>query len=298
MAPRAYWSGNVRISLVTLPVRLYTATESTNQLTLHKIHRPTGERVRYQNVVPDHGPVENEDIVKGYEYEKGRYITLEPEEIENLRIELKKTMEIIQFVETHEIDPIYFERPYFTVPDGELAEEGFLVIRDALRQTRKIGLGQVVLGGRERIVALRPCGRGMMLETLRYADEVRDADRYFDEIEQIDVDEDQVSLAKELIERKIAPFDPSKFRDHYRTALKELIKAKVEEREPPEAEEREYAENVVDLMDALKRSVAGSKRTGASGSSKTKAKSSSRKAGGKTKSARTGRSGERKRKSA
>lgn len=150
MAPRAYWSGHLRLSLVSLPVRLYPAISSGSKLTLHKIHQPTGERVRYQNVVPDHGPVPSEEIVRGYEFERGRYVTLEPEEVDAIKVESKKTFELVQFVDSHEIDPLYFERPYFVLPEGDLAEEGFLVIREALRARPAAGDAALPGGGAQR----------------------------------------------------------------------------------------------------------------------------------------------------
>lgn len=286
MAPRAYWTGHLRLSLVSVPVRLYTATSSSHKLALHQVHKPTGERVRYQYTVPGHGPVERDEIVKGYEYEKGRFVLLEPDEIEDLKIESKKTVEIVQFVDAHDIDPIYYEKPYFVVPDGDLADEAFIVIRNALRETKKIGIGQVVISGRENIAAIRPCGRGLILETLRYEDEVRDADKYFDDVEEVDVDEDQLDLAKELINRKSSAFDPSKFEDHYQEALKELVKAKVELRPAESAGDGKQPRsgNVVNLMDALKKSLQSTE--GTSGSKKSSARSSS-KSGGKSAASKT-----------
>src|SRR3546814_12930788 len=159
MAPRAYWTGHLRLSLVSLPVRLYMATSGTHRLALHQIHRETGERVRQQLVVPDHGPVERDEIAKGYEYERGRYVLLEPEEIEDLKVESKKTIEVVQFVDSDEVDPIYYEKPYFVIPDGALANEAFVVVRDAPRSARKVGLGQLLIAGRENIRSdARPVG--------------------------------------------------------------------------------------------------------------------------------------------
>lgn len=279
MAPRAYWTGHLRLSLVSLPVRLYTATSGTHRLALHQVHRETGERVRQQLIVPDHGPVERDEIVKGYEYERGRYVLLEPEEIDELKVESKKTIEVVQFVEADEIDPIYYEKPYFLIPDGDLANEAFVVVRDALRSSKKVGLGQIVIAGRENIAAIRPCGRGLIMETLRYADEVRDADLYFQDIKDLKADEDQLDLALELIRRKTAPFDPERFEDHYQAALKDLVKAKIEKR-PVEEEETEAPRrtgNVVNLMEALKRSLkADETEPEDKGKSGGKAKTSSR----------------------
>ncbi|MFN4087476.1 MAG: Ku protein [Alphaproteobacteria bacterium] len=256
MAPRAYWTGHLRLSLVSLPVRLYAATSGTHRLALHQVHRETGERVRQQLIVPDHGPVAREDVAKGYEYERGRYVLLEQADIDDLKVESKKTIEVVQFADADEIDPIYYEKPYFVTPDGALANEAFVVVRDALRDARKVGLGQIVIGGREHVAAIRPCGRGLLLETLRYADEVRNADLYFQDIEDLEADEDQLDLARELIRRKTSPFDPERFKDRYQEALKDLVKAKVEKRPAePESPAPRRGGNVVNLMEALKRSL-------------------------------------------
>ena len=254
-APRAYWRGTIRLSLVSVPVRLYAATSSSRRLSLHMIHEPTGERVRYQRVVPDVGPVSNEEIVKGYEYERGRYVTLSDEELEQLKVESKHTISLVRFVDANDIDPIYFDRPYFVAPDSELADEPFVVLRDALRATRKTALGQITLSGKEHIAAIRPCGRGLVLETLRYGDEVRRANKFFDEIPDVDADEEQLELAELLIEKKSGPFDPSEFRDNQQAMLRQMIEAKLsDEPTPTEREAREPAK-VVNLMDALRRSV-------------------------------------------
>lgn len=180
---------------------------------------------------------------------------LEPEEIKDIKIPSKKTLEITQFVPSGSIDAIYYETPYFVVPDGAGAEDAFVIIREALRDTQKVGLGQLAIGGRERLCVIKPCGSGMMLETLRYEDEIRDSDNYFDEIDTGKVDKEQLSLAKELIRRKTASFKPEKFHDHYREALMELINAKMEHRKPREVIEEKPAGKVINLMDALRKSL-------------------------------------------
>lgn len=258
MVARPYWSGQIRLSLVNVPVNIYAAVNNARQLALHEIYKPTGERVRRLKVVNDK-PVEDEYIVKGYEYEKDEYVLLKEEEIDALKIPSKKTFDIVQFVKAEEIDPIYFERPYFVVPDGDAAEEAFIVIRDALRAKKMAGLGQLVIGGKERLCMLRPCGSGMLLETLRYKEEIRKSDPYFDNIEEPDIADEQIDLAKELIDRKTKKFDPSKFHDHYRDALQELIDAKIEKREPNEiVEEKPSSKKVVSLIDALRKSLGDS----------------------------------------
>ena len=254
MATRPYWSGQIRLSLVTLPVNIYSALNNARMLPLHEIYRKTGERVRHQNVVDDE-PIEREDIIKGYEYEKGEYVLLEPDEIKNLKLPSKKTMEITQFVDATEIDPIYFEKPYFVVPRDDSGEAAFTIIREGLRKSGKFGLGQLVIAGRERLCALKPYGRGMLLETMRYKDEIRKADEYFEDIENQKIGAEELELAKQLIKQKTSKFDAGKYHDHYREALKELIDAKIENREPEYEEEEQPKAKVINLMDALKKSL-------------------------------------------
>ena len=255
MAPRAYWKGHVRLSLVSFPVQLIPAIDSKERVTFHRVHKQTGQRVRYQSVVPDHGPVESEEIGKGYEYEKGRFVIVEDDEINKLKLESSHTLDIVQFVDAHEIGPSYFEKPYFVLPDGAFAEDAYRVVRDAMRDTNKVAIGQLVLSTKERIVALSPCDRGLLLETLRYHNEVRDASRYFAEIREGQVEGEQLELAKQLIKMKSAPFEPEKFQDHYQTALHELVAAKVQGREPRAVGAEPGGPKVINLMDALKRSL-------------------------------------------
>ena len=172
MAARAYWKGQIRLALVSIPVEIFSATKSGAQIAFNQIYEPTGQRVKYEKVVPGVGPVDPEDIVKGYQIEKGTYVTMTDEELEAVKLESKKTLELTQFVDSSEIDPLYYERPYYVVPADDLAEEAFVVLREALRETKKVGLGQLAMRGREYVVSLKPCGRGILLETLRYADEV------------------------------------------------------------------------------------------------------------------------------
>ena len=253
--PRPYWKGHIRLSLVTFPVQLHTATASNARVQFHQLDRKSGKRIRYQKIVPDQGPVENEDIVKGYEIESDHYVIVEPDELQALRLESKHTIDLVQFVDSCEIDPLYFEKPYYVVPDGEMAQEAFNVVRQALKDSRKVALGEVVLNGRENLVAIQPSGDGLLLETLRAADEVKKASAYFGEIEAGEADEDQLALARELIKRKTSPFDPTKFKDDYEAALRELIEAKVQHRQIRETDGGKPQAKVVDLMDALRRSL-------------------------------------------
>lgn len=259
MAPRAYWKGHVRLALVSFPVRLYAAVTSTERISLHRIHRESGERVRMQNVVPDEGPVERDDIVMGYEYERDRYVPIEDEELEALDVESKHTIDLSRFVELHDIDPIYFDKPYFLAPDGDIATEAFVTIRDALKRSKKVALGQIVLSKRERIVAIQPCGKGLLLETLRWADEVREAAAYFEGIEDVSVSADQVEMAESLIKARAGGFEPETFVDSYQKELRALIQRKLKGKEPTLQSSGKPARpsNVINLMDALKASLEG-----------------------------------------
>lgn len=269
MAARPYWNGQIKLSLVSLPVNVYAATNAAKTIPLHEIYKPTGQRVKHQNVVDDE-PVDREDIIKGYEFEKGEYVLLEPEEIQKLKIPSSKTLEITQFVSTKEIDPIYFEKPYYVVPQDAKSEDAFIVIRDALSKSGKYGLGQLVIAGRERLCALKPYGSGMMLEAMRYSDEIRKADAYFEDIKEARVTSEELQLAEQLIKQKTAKFNPSQYHDHYREALQELIDSKIEHRAPKFEEEEKPRGKVINLMDALKKSL---NEKGGSTKGKAKAKS-------------------------
>ena len=255
MPARAYWSGQLRLALVSIPVEIYSATRSTAGIALNQIHEPSGKRIKYAKTVPGLGEVDADEIVKGYEVEKGEYVLLSDAELEEVKLESKKTFELVQFVDASEIDPIYFEKPYYVVPKDELAEEAFGVIRDALRSTKKIGLGQLAMRGHENLCSLKPCGRGMVLETLRYADEVNKANQFFRAIPEDAPPEELLDLATTLIEKRTAPFDPAKFHDRYDEALKALIDTKRGvKKAAPEAPEVKPS-NVIDLMAALKASI-------------------------------------------
>ena len=258
MAARAYWQGQIRLALVSIPVEIYSATKSGATVAFNQIHEPSGKRIKYEKVAPGIGPVDPEEIVKGYQYEKGKYVLLSEEEIEAVKLESKKTLELTQFVDAHEIDAIYYDKPYYVVPADDLAEEAFVVLREALRKAKKVGLGQLALRGREYVVSLKPCGRGMVLETLRYADEVNKAASYFRDIGDEKPDEDLLDLATTLIDKKTAHFDASDYHDRYVDALMALIERKrkgntIEAEDETPAQSR--GSNVVDLMAALKRSL-------------------------------------------
>lgn len=278
MAARAYWQGQIRLALVSIPVEIFSATKSGAKIRFNQIHEPSGKRISYEKVVPGIGPVDREEIIKGYEISKGNYVLLEEDEIEAVRIESKRTLELVQFVDACEIDPLYFEKPYYVAPKDDLAEEAFIVLREALRKAKKVALGQLSVRGSEKLVAIKPCGKGLLLETLRYADEVRQGQAFFHDIDEAKPKKELLDLATKLIEDKSAPFDASEFEDRYGAALKKLIDKKAKSKskkaviedvdEPGDAS----GSNVIDLMAALKQSVEekGKKSAGAKPSSKRK----------------------------
>ena len=259
MTARAYWQGQIRLALVSIPVEIYSATKSGASISFRQIHEPSGKPIHYEKSVTGIGPVDPDEIMKGYQIEKGEYVLLDQEEIDAVKLESKKTLELTQFVDAHEIDVIYYEKPYFVVPADDLAEEAFIVLREALKRTKKVGLGQLALRGREYVVSLKPCGRGLVLETLRYADEVNRAQGYFRDIPDAKPDEDLLDLAETLIAKKTAKFDPQEFHDRYVDALKDLVERKVKAKGrkivDTSEEERPSGGNVVDLMAALKKSL-------------------------------------------
>jgi DNA end-binding protein Ku len=276
---RPYWSGQITISLVTFGVKLFVATEAKSEIHFHMISRATGERVRQQRVLasaqeareqgsddaalPAKAMVNKDEIVKGYEYTKGQYVIIEPKELSELRVPSKHTMEVIQFVDEAEIDPEYFEKPYFVVPENDSQAQAFAVVRQALRDAKKVALSKIAFGGREHVVAITATQDdslgGMMAYTMRYAQELRDPKEYFRDIKKTTVDEDSLDLAKQLIKRKTAKFDPAQFVDGYEVAVKELVQAKVDHQPIPKDEApAPKRSNVVSLMDALKKSIAGS----------------------------------------
>ena len=289
MAARPYWKGQIRLALVSIPVEIYSATRSGATIAFNQIHEPSGQRIKYEKVVPGIGPVDVDEIVKGFEYAKGEYVLLDDDEIEGVKLESKKTLELTQFVDSHDIDAIYFEKPYYVVPADDLAEEAFIVLREALRRTRKIGLGQLAMRGREYVVSIKACGRGMVMETLRYADEVNKATGYFREIGDTDPDEELLDLATTLIDKKTGKFDAREFHDRYADALKELIERKKKGKtlniESDDKGSDSRGSNVVDLMAALKNSLGssggGSSKAAAKKTSKAAAKPAAKKAAAK-----------------
>ena len=274
MAARAIWRGQIRLALVSIPVELFPATKSGAQIQFHQVHEPSGKRIKYEKVVPGIGPVDRDEIVKGYEVSKGHYILLDPEEIDSVKLESRKTLELVQFVDEDDIDATYFDKPYYVVPADDLAEEAYVVLRDALKAAKKVGVGQLAMRGQEYVVALKPCGRGLLLETLRYADEIHKSSGFFRDIGDTKPDPDLLDMASMLIERKAGEFDPNEFHNRYVDALHRLIEEKQKAKgekiiEDPDADAPPpKGSNVIDLMAALKKSLGDEKKGKAEAKSK------------------------------
>ncbi|HEX8899863.1 Ku protein [Vitreimonas sp.] len=258
---RPVWTGQIRLALVALPVKLYSALDSREKISFNQIHEPSKQRIKYEKVVPGIGAVDKDEIVKGYEFSKGRYVLFSDEEFDALKVNSKKTLDMVQFAPSETIDPIYFDKPYYALPDGKLADEPYRVVRDALRRSKTVGLGQITMRGRSYIAAVKPYEDGLIVETVHYAEELRAAKSFFDEIPDGKSDPDLVDLAEELINRKKAKFDPTKFEDEYAAAVERLVKKKIERHgelvlEDQEEPSPDYGDNVVSLVDALKKSLA------------------------------------------
>lgn len=268
-ASRPVWKGQIRLSLVSIPVELFSAARTGAKPSFRQIHEPTGKPIHYEKVVAGVGPVDKDEIIKGFEYEKGDYVLLTDDEIDAVKLETRKTLELTQFVEACEIDPIYYDKSYFVVPTDELAEDAFRVIRDALRTSKKVGLGQLAMRGKEYLAAITPSGTGLMLETLHYEDEIRKADPFFSQISSKKAEADLLEVAEALIAKKSAPFEASAFKDHYQAALHELIGRKLKNKgrkitaEDDDEPKRPSGANVVDLMSALKESLEGGGKSAA-----------------------------------
>lgn len=264
MAGRPYWSGQLKISLVSFGIQLYPAINSKSGVTFHQLDRETGRRIHHKNVAADDEQVENTDIVKGYEYSKGKYLVVEPAEIAKLRIETKKVIDLRQFVDVSELSPAIFEKPYFVVPETKRSPEAFAVVRKALEQAGKAGIGEIAFGGREHLVAIAvpPDGSaGLMAYTLRYADELRKSAEYFTDIPSPDkVDKKQLEMATQLIKAYTRPFTYEEYKDDYEAALHKLIEAKRKHSPLPLEEEAPRSAKVINLMDALRESVSKAKK--------------------------------------
>ena len=255
MAPRAYWKGYLKLSLVSCPIALFPATSEREKISFHQLHKQTGNRIKYRKVDAETGDeVESADIIKGYEVGKGEYLEIEPEELEAIAIESKRTIEIDEFVPRKEIDELYFNNPYYIVPDGEVGEQAFAVIREAIRQEGMVAIGKVVFTSREHIIALEARDKGLLGVTLRYPYEVRKEADYFDDIADEKLPKDMLDLAKHIVDSKKAEWKPERFEDQYEDALKELLKKKQSGQKIEAPHDREPSK-VVNLMDALRRSV-------------------------------------------
>jgi DNA end-binding protein Ku len=258
MAPRAYWKGSLKLSLVTCPVALYPATTAVEKTRFHMINTETGNRLRQQMVDEETGDVvESDQKARGYEIAKGKYVEIEKEELDAVQIESNHTIDIDSFVPRDEIDRRFLNHPYYIVPDGKAGVDAFAVIRDAMKDQDRVALARIVLTNREHVMAIEPYGKGLLATTLRYPYELRDAEDYFDGIKSPKISKDMIDLAVHILDTKAAHFDPSKFKDEYETALKKLVKRKAAGKPIKAAEPEEKPSNVVSLMDALKQSVQG-----------------------------------------
>jgi DNA end-binding protein Ku len=286
MAPRPNWKGYLKLSLVSCPVALFPATTTSERVTFRTLNRETGNRVRRQFVDEQSGePVETPDQVKGYEIAKGEYIQIEDDEIKAVQLESNHTIEIERFVPKADIDDLYLDTPYFLTPTDRVGEEAFAVIRDALRSEKMVGLARVVLFRRERILMLQPRDKGIVATSLHYANEVNAAANYFDEIPELNIPKQMLDLAKHIIGKMTGKFEPEQFQDRYENALIELIRSK-EQGTTIKARPVQRQTNVINLMDALRRSVEGAKaapepasaKKGAKGKSAGRGKAKARKA--------------------
>jgi DNA end-binding protein Ku len=283
MAPRPIWKGYLKLSLVSCRVALYTATSTSSRIRLHIINRETGNRIRNQAIDSETGDVvDTENKVKGFEGDDGRYVLLEEDELDEVALESTHTLEIEEFVPRDEVDEIYLDESFYIVPDDEVAYEAFAVIREAMKKTEMVGLGRVVMHRRERLLMVEPRSKGIQATALRYNSEVRKEEAYFDEIPSTKVPHDMLQLAEHILEQKKGHFDPDQFEDRYEDALKELIKAKRAGKEPPAAPAPK-ASNVINLMDALRRSVGES---GTKSRGHARSKSSGRRTSAKKKTAK------------
>jgi DNA end-binding protein Ku len=259
MPPRSTWKGHLKLSLVSCPVRLYNAVSRSERVSFHLLQKDTHNRIQMKPHDPELGAVERSDLVKGYEYEKDQYVIFTDEDFEKVQIESSKAIVIEKFVDAADVDEIYYESPYYLAPDGAVAEETFRVVQWAMREKNKVALSRVVLSSRERLIALAVRDKGLLVMTLRNADEVRDADEFFTDIQDEEPDKEMLDLASALIEQKSGAFDPSEFKDRYHDAVVEMVKAKVKGQEPVLAKAPERGK-VINLMDALRQSLDADKK--------------------------------------
>jgi DNA end-binding protein Ku len=258
MAPRAYWKGSLKLSLVSCPVVLYPASTTVEKTRFHMINKETGNRLKQQMVDSETGDVvESDQKGRGYELSKGEYVEIEKEELEAVQVEGNHTIEIESFVPRDEIDKRYLNHPYYIAPDGKAGLDAFAVIRDAMKDKDRVALARIVLSNREHVMAIEPLGKGLLGTTLRYPYELRDEDEYFDDIKNPKISKDMIELASHILDSKAAHFDPSKFKDEYENALKTLVKRKAAGKPVKVVEREERPDNVINLMDALRQSLKG-----------------------------------------
>jgi DNA end-binding protein Ku len=267
MAPRAYWKGSLKLSLVSCPVQLYPASTTVEKTRFHMINKETGNRLKQQMVDSETGDVvESDQKGRGYEVSKGEYVEVERDELEAVQVESNHTIDIDSFVPRDEIDKRYLNNPYYIAPDGKAGADAFAVIRDAMKDKDRVALARIVLSNREHVIAIEPLGKGLLGTTLRYPYELRDEDDYFDDIKNPKISKDMIELASHILDSKAAHFDPSKFKDEYENALKTLVKRKAAGKPVKAVEHEEKSDNVINLMDALRQSLKGkasaAKRTG------------------------------------
>src|SRR4051794_5460149 len=280
MAPRAYWKGSLKLSLVSCPVALYPASTSVEKTRFHMINKETGNRLKQQMVDAETGDVvESDQKGRGYELRKGEYVEIEKEELEAVQIESNHTIDIDSFVPKDEIDKRYLDHPYYIAPNGKAGIDAFAVIRDAMKDQDRVALARIVLTNREHVIAIEPLGKGLLGTTLRYPYELRDEDEYFDDIKNPKISKDMVELASHILDSKAEHFDPSKFKDEYETALKALVKRKAAGKPVKVADREEKSDNVINLMDALRQSLKG--KSGAKHASHARAHTSRRSSGAK-----------------
>jgi DNA end-binding protein Ku len=257
MALTTIWKGQLKISLVSFPVRLYTAVGTTNKLALNQLHKQCHSRIQMDSYCPKHGKLARSEITKGYEYEKGKYITIEQQDLEKIKLESTRTIELTQFIDQSELEPVYIDAVYYVAPDNPVSQEAFRIVHKAMHRIKKVGIGQITMHNREYLIALKVYHKGFLLIRLHYAQELRNPKACFEDISDGQVPKDQLQLAEQLLKNKTAPFDPLLFKDRYQDSLLEVIKAKIEGVEPSVVVEQEQVQ-VLNLMEALKKSVTGS----------------------------------------
>ncbi len=260
MKPRPTWTGHLKLSLLTIPIRVYNAVSEADKISFNQLHKDCHQRLQQQLVCPLHGKVERDAVVKGYEVAKDEFVVLTQAEIEDGRLETTRTVELVQFIDAVQLNPIYLDAPYYLGPDGPVAVQAYTILCQALRQTRRIGIGRVVVSGREKIVAVQPLEKGLQMTVLRYPSEIRPASACFEDLPVGTVDKTQLALAEELIENQTGPFEPAAFTDRYQAALLDVIKGRLNGKQPLKVAPAQNNGHVLDLVEALKQSIARTRK--------------------------------------